>query len=713
MSDPSALKSAVAKSTQLPEKGVDAVLRLLEQGSTVPFIARYRKEATGSLDEVQIRAVQQAKEQLLELEARRAAIRSAIEEQGKLTPELSRGITQAKTKAVLEDLYLPYKKKKKTRADLARERGLLPLAERMLKQPKEGDPWQEARAYLSKDVPEPASALAGARDIAAEQVAELAETRARLRWLIAKTGILTAELASKKETPHPDFRDWDGFSEVARRIPGHRYLALERGEKEKALRLRINVEPQEALSVLKEASNWRPRGPFSGELEEALKDAYSRLLRPSLERELRSELKQRADEQAVKVFGQNLKDLLLAPPLGPKAVLGVDPGLRTGCKCAAVAATGALLDHAAIYLSKGDREKQKAEVVVAELVRKHRPDFIAVGNGTGGRETEAFLRELAKRSRWEIPVVSVSEAGASVYSASDVAREELPDVDVTIRGAVSIARRLQDPLAELVKIDPKSIGVGQYQHDIKPTLLSAALDAVVEDCVHQVGVNVSTASAPLLARVAGIGPKLSRAIVDRRQDKGAFTTRRDLLTVKGFGKKAFEQAAGFIRVAGSHPLDASAVHPERYPLVERMAKDLGVSVDRLVGSSELAEKIPLEHYASEGVGMPTLEDIRAELKKPGRDPREAFEAPKFRQDVQALDDLREGMTLEGVVTNVTTFGAFVDVGVHQDGLVHISELSDEWVSDPSQVVRVGQKLKVRVLALDLDRRRIGLSAKTP
>jgi uncharacterized protein len=707
--DPSA---AVARATQLPQPGVRAVLRLLDDGATVPFIARYRKESTGSLDEVQIRAVEKARASLAELEARRATIRAAIEEQGKLTPELAAAIAGAKTKTALEDLYLPYKKRRKTRADQARERGLEPLARRLLEQPAEGDPTDEARAFVGPEVPDAEAALAGASDIAAEAVAERAEVRARLRWLYASKGELTAKLARGVDREESKFSDWDGFSQLARSVPSHRYLALDRGEREKALRVKIEVDAREAQAILREGAGFRRESPFGRLLDAALEDAFSRLLAPSLERELRAELEARAHEAAVKVFAENLKELLLAAPFGAKAVLGVDPGLRTGSKCALVASSGELLAHETVFLTRSGAEKDKAKVALRKLVTEGAPEAIAVGNGTGGRETEAFLRELARDEGWRIPIVSVSEAGASVYSASDIAREELPDVDLTVRGAVSIARRLQDPLAELVKIDPRSIGVGQYQHDVKPALLARALDAVVEDAVNAVGVDLGTASGPLLARVAGIGPKLAGSIVRHREAAGGFRSRRELLDVKGLGKKAFEQAAGFLRVKGENPLDASAVHPERYSLVEKMAKDLGVKVRELVGRPDLAERLDLERYVAGEVGLPTLQDIRAELSKPGRDPRAAFEAPRFRDDVHALEDLREGMELEGVVTNVTSFGAFVDIGVHQDGLVHVSELSDRWVSSPADVVKVGQRLKVRVLSVDARRRRIGLSAKS-
>lgn len=704
------LGPAVAQATKLPEGGVRAVLKLLEEGATVPFIARYRKEATGSLDEVQIRAIDAQRLAIGELEARRGTILSAIEEQGKLTAALKKAIEGAKTKSALEDLYLPYKKRKATRADVAKRRGLEPLAELLLSGGSAEPPERAARPYVQGEVEDAAAALAGAADIMAERVAERAEVRARLRWLFASEGRLSAKLARGVDKEQSAHADWDGFEQLARSLPSHRYLALDRGEKEKALRVKLAVDPDKAQRILREQIQ-APRGPWVHVVEGALSDAFSRLLAPALERELRSELKARADVAAVGVFAENLKNLLLAAPFGAQPVLGVDPGLRTGSKCAMVAASGALLTHQTIYLSRGDKEKVAAEGIVKKLVQTHRPSALAVGNGTGGRETESFLRTLVKKEGWDIPVVSVSEAGASVYSASDIARKELPDVDLTIRGAVSIARRFQDPLAELVKIDPKSIGVGQYQHDIKPALLEQSLSAVVEDCVNAVGVDVGTASAPLLSHVAGIGPKLAQNIVAFREAEGGISSRKALLKVKGLGKKAFEQAAGFLRVRGNNPLDASSVHPERYALVEQMAKDLGVKVSALVGDASLAERLELDRYVSNEVGKPTLVDISRELKKPGRDPRDSFEAPAFRDDVHTLEDLEEGMVLQGVVTNVTSFGAFVDIGVHQDGLVHISELSDQWVANPADVVKTGQPIEVRVLSVDLKRKRIGLSAK--
>ena len=703
--------ASVARKLDLPAPRVQTVLELLEQGATVPFIARYRKEATGSLDEVAIRAISKTHQELTDLEARRTAILASLEADGRLDPKLAVALRAATTRAGLEDIYLPYRKKRKTRADVARERGLAALADEILAQPLAGEPGSRAATFVGPDVPDAAAALAGASDIVAEHLAEDAEVRARLRWLYAKEGKLSATLSKGIDPEQSKYRDWDGFSGLARRVPSHRYLALERGEREKELRVRLSVDADKAMRMLEEQAPLRPRSPFAELLRSALRDGYQRLLAPSLERELRSELKTRADEGAAQVFAENLKNVLLAAPFGPHCVLGIDPGLRTGAKCAVVGEQGTLLEHATVFLARGDNDKARAGQTLGGLVDRFRPKAIAVGNGTGGRETEAFVRGLGRDRGWSMPVVMVSETGASVYSASDLARKELPDVDLTIRGAVSIARRLQDPLAELVKVDPQALGVGQYQHDLKPALLASALGAVVEDCVHRVGVDLETASAPLLARVSGIGPQLAETIVTHRRTRGGFMERKDLLEVKGLGKRAFELAAGFLRVRGPQPLDATAVHPERYNVVKRMARDLRVSLPELVGNPRLVETLKLDEYIEEGLGLPTLRDIRSELERPGRDPRDTFEAPSFRDDIHDLEDLEVGMTLDGIVTNVTRFGAFVDVGVHQDGLVHISELSKDWVSDPSEVARAGQALRVRVLSVDLKRRRISLSAK--
>ncbi len=706
---------ALASELSLPRPGVAAVVKLLTEGSTVPFIARYRKEVTGGLDEVQIRAIEERRAYILELEDRRAAILASVAEQGKLTPELEKKLLAASTKALLEDLYLPYKPKRRTRATIARERGLQPLADKILAQEKGEKPLEAARAFVSaeKEVPDEAAALAGARDIVAEAVAEDAGVRTLVRQVFKERGELSSSAVPEKTQERTKFEQYYDFKEPVAQIPSHRYLAVRRGEHEGVLKVGIVAPPEACLPGIEAAMKLDPSSPFAGELRTAVADALQRLLAPSVETDVRLDLKMRADREAVEVFASNLKSLLLAAPLGERGVIGIDPGLRTGCKCVAVDATGRFLDHVTIYPSQGPHKLEEAKHALLAFVARYTPMAIAIGNGTAGRETEAFVKHLlAETQIKEVIVVSVNEAGASVYSASDVAREEFPALDVTVRGAISIARRLQDPLAELVKIDPKAIGVGQYQHDVHQPLLAKKLDEVVESCVNHVGVELNTASASLLARVAGIGPALAKKIVHHKETHGAFAGRDDLLSVSGLGPKTFEQAAGFLRVQkGKHPLDASAVHPERYGLVERIAKDLGVEVKALVGNGEQVKRIDVSRYVGEGVGEPTLRDIVAELQKPGRDPRQSFEPPKFRDDVMNLEDLKPGMELEGVVTNVTAFGAFVDVGVHQDGLVHISQLADRFVKEASEVVSAGDRLKVRVLEVDLERRRIALSAK--
>jgi uncharacterized protein len=706
----------IAEELRLPPAGVRAVTRLLGEGATVPFIARYRKEQTGGLDEVAIRAIEEKRDYVVALEDRRRAILSAIDEQGKLTAELRRAIETCRAKSELEDLYLPYKTKRRTRAMMAKERGLEPLARRILAQPTGGDPRKEALPFVdpTKEIPDVETALAGARDIVAEIVAERADVRSLVRARFDREGVLEcAGIAAKTKVP-TKFEAYYDFSERAKTIPSHRFLAMLRGEEEGILRVKIRVDEDALAFEIAGRAGYRRGAPFAAQMQEAVVDAVKRLLMPSIESDMRGDLKEASDVEAVKVFAENLSKLLLAPPLGRRVVLGIDPGQRTGCKCVVVDDTGKLLTHALIQLVGGASALEQARKTLGGLLQKHRPFAVAVGNGTHGRETADFARDLATSLGVETLVALVSESGASVYSASDVAREEFPDLDLTVRGAVSIARRLQDPLAELVKIDPKAIGVGQYQHDVRPALLLRKLDEVIESCVNAVGVELNTASAPLLSRVAGVGPALAKKIVAYREKVGAFRSRRDLLQVAGLGPKAFEQAAGFVRIRGaSNPLDASAVHPERYPLVERIAKDAGVDVRALVGNEALATTIPWSKYVAGDVGLPTLEDIRREVAKPGRDPRDSFEAPTFRDDVRKIEDVKPGMQLEGSVTNVTAFGAFVDVGVHQDGLVHVSQLSDRFVKDPHAVVRVGDRIKVRVLEVDLARKRISLTAKTP
>ncbi len=711
--DPSPL---IAEELGIPQSKVDATVELLTGGNTVPFIARYRKEVTGSLDEVQIRAIEERHAYLVELDKRRLAILSSIEEQGKLTKELRGKIEAAATKAVLEDLYLPYKPKRRTRATIAREKGLEPLALRILEQPETGDPMSEANPFVDaeKGVDDLDAALAGARDIAAETVAENAEVRTLVRERFSSSGLLVSGIAPKKADDSGKFKDYYDYKEPVTSIPSHRYLAVRRGEREGVLKCGISVDKERLVGEILEKVEHREGSPFGGELAQAAQDGYKRLISTSVESDLKVDLKMNADRDAVDIFASNLRSLLLGAPLGTKSVIGVDPGLRTGCKCTALDATGKFVGNMVFNLVMGGSSVERGKKDLLSFVQTHEPDAIAVGNGTGGREAEKFIRDcLREAGHGDIPVVQVSESGASVYSASELAGKEFPDLDLTVRGAISIGRRLQDPLAELVKIDPKSIGVGQYQHDVHQPLLARKLDEVVESCVSNVGVELNTASAPLLSRVAGIGPAIAKNVVAHRESSGAFTSRRQLLKVPKLGPRAFEQAAGFLRIRGAkNPLDASAVHPERYKLVDRIAKDMEVAVAELVGDASLAEKIDISRYVGDGVGEPTLRDIIGELKKPGRDPRETFEAPAFRDDVQTMEDLNEGMELQGVVTNVTAFGAFVDVGVHQDGLVHISQLADRFVKDPADIVSVGDKIKVRVLGVDLDRKRISLTAKS-
>ncbi|HEU4408991.1 MAG TPA: Tex family protein [Polyangiaceae bacterium] len=709
------IPARVAADLGLAPAGVAAACALLADGATVPFIARYRKEATGGLDEVQVRAIEEKRAYHLELDERRRTVLAEIGRQGKLTPELEAKVRACVNKAELEDLYLPYKPKRRTRATIARERGLGPLADRMWSQPRDGRPEAEAAAYVdpAKDVPDAAAALAGARDICAERIAEDAAMRKLVRESFADEGVLRVGKEAEFEGKATKFDMYASFEEPIKAIPSHRYLAVRRGEAEGVLRAKIELDQERVLPRFVAALRLDPASPYRPELERAAQDAYKRLVVPGVESDVRIDLKMAADRAAVDVFAQNLRQLLLAAPYGGRTVVGIDPGQRTGCKVAVVDGTGKLLAHTVLHLVQGEGALARARQALVELCRRHGAAAVAVGNGTHGRETEDFARETLEQAGLpEVLCVLVSEAGASVYSASDVAREEFPDLDLTVRGAVSIARRLQDPLAELVKIDPKSIGVGQYQHDVHQPLLGKKLDEVVESCVNSVGVEVNTASAPLLARVAGVGPSLAKKIVAHRNQHGPFPGRRALLDVSGLGPRAFEQAAGFLRVrGGAHPLDASAVHPERYPLVEAMARDLGVEVARLVGNDDVVRRIDAARYRGGDVGSFTLDDILAELKKPGRDPRAVFEAPQFRKDVRSLEDLAPGMDLEGVVTNVTAFGAFVDVGVHQDGLVHVSKLADRFVKDPNEVVKVGDKIRVKVLEVDLERKRISLSAR--
>ena len=709
------LVARVAAELSLAPAQVQRTLALFDEGATLPFIARYRKEVTGGLDEVQLRDVRERAEYVRELEDRRAAILKSVEEQGRLDDALKAAILKADTKQTLEDLYLPFKPKRRTRAMIARERGLGPLAEAL---------WDGAltdAAALAKaagfvlpgvdgkesEVPSAEAALLGARDILAEQVSEDAAVRGWVREVTRAKGVVSSKVLEEKRRDDSKFKDYFEYRESFGTIPSHRMLAIRRGEAEGELLWRIEAPVDEIHARLaREVVGDRPAVQ---QLTLVAQDAYKRLLTVAIEAELRLELKTRADDEAITIFGRNLEQLLLASPAGEKRVIGLDPGFRTGVKVAVVSQTGALVHTDTLYLHQEERFTGALHAMVARF----RPELIAIGNGTASRETETLTKAALREVDAPRPqVVVVNEAGASVYSASDLARSEFPELDVSLRGAVSIARRLQDPLAELVKIDPKSIGVGQYQHDVNQTRLKQRLDDTVMSCVNCVGVEVNTASAALLGYVAGIGPSLAQAIVTLRDRQGGLASRAALKEVPRLGAKAFEQAAGFLRVrGGAHPLDASAVHPERYALVERMAADLGVAVQALVGNEALVDRIALDRYVSGDVGMPTLRDIASELKKPGRDPRAAFEPPAFREDIQKPSDLAPGMVLEGVVTNIVAFGAFVDIGVHQDGLVHVSQLADRYVRDANEVVKVGQKVKVTVQAVDLPRNRIALSMK--
>ena len=687
---------------------VTAVDKLLAEGSTVPFIARYRKEAHGNLDEVQIGKIQDRVKYYTELEERKETILKSIDEQGKLTDELREKIVGCFVKSRLEDLYQPYKPKRRTRAQVAKEKGYEPLADQIWN----GEPFEGTDEDLQY-----------ARDILAERIADIADVRGAVRQAFATHSKVKSEVATPKPTEPTKFEQYYEFEESIATIPSHRYLAIRRGQAEKVLWVHLELEKEPVISrILEILEGLEVRGILErnrlarAQIELAAEDAYKRLLAPSCEIDVVVEKKMEADRAAVEVFAENLRHLLLASPLGSKAVLAIDPGIRTGCKVAMMDATGKYLGKTVIFPMQKQLEAEKA---VAMIVAKYHVEAIAVGNGTAGRETESFVRATLKKlhaQHPEIPipiVVSVSEAGASVYSASEIARKEFPDLDLTVRGAISIGRRLQDPLAELVKIDPKAIGVGQYQHDVDQNLLGGKLNEVVVSCVNGVGVELNTASAPLLERVSGLTPTLAKAIVEWRDANGRFESREQLKKVKGLGPKAFEQCAGFLRIRGAkNPLDSSAVHPERYELVERMASDIGLGVGDLVGNSLAAKKIDIRKYIAPGVGEPTLKDIVNELVKPGRDPRKTFEPPKFRDDVTKIEDVKEGMKLEGVVTNVTAFGAFVDIGVHQDGLIHLSELSDNYVSDPASVVKAGDRLQVTVIGVDRARQRISLSAKS-
>ncbi|MDR2862740.1 MAG: RNA-binding transcriptional accessory protein [Puniceicoccales bacterium] len=702
----------IAKETTLPVSSVMAVAKLLGEGATVPFIARYRKEVTGEMDEVQITTIRDRLEQLRELDARKVAILKSLEENKHLTPELKAAVEKADTLTRLEDIYAPYRPKRRTRATIAKERGLEPLADFLLAN-QNADPASEAAKYVdaAKEVPDADAALAGARDVIAERISDDATSRAACRNLYTKDAILASEVIKGKEAEGAKYKDYFEWKEPLPSAPSHRVLAIRRGEKEGFLFFRITVPEDAALSIL-DKLHIHGTGTAAAQVRDAIHDSWKRLLGPSLETEARLASKKRADEEAIRVFAANIAELLMAPALGQKNTLALDPGFRTGCKLVILDAQGKLLHHEVVFPTTGSRPQiEDAGNRVRILCHQYKIQAIAIGNGTASRETDAFVRALKLPT--EISVVSVNESGASIYSASEVAREEFPKEDVTVRGSVSIGRRLQDPLAELVKLDPQSIGVGQYQHDVDQSALKRSLDNVVISCVNRVGVELNTASKQLLSYVSGLNASIAANIIEWRNENGAFKSREDLKKVPRLGPKAFEQCAGFLRLRdGTHPLDASAVHPERYELVEKMASDAGVDVPALLRDAKARAKIVLHNYISDTVGLPTLRDILKELEKPGRDPREKFEVFSFAEGVHEMSDLREGQRLPGIVTNVTAFGAFVDIGVHQDGLVHVSQLSDSFVKEPAEVVKVGQKVSVIVTEVDIPRKRIGLSMRT-
>ncbi len=698
----------IATELSLTENQVKSVLYLLANGATIPFIARYRKDHTGGLDEVQIEKIHDIERRLTEIDQRRETILSTIEEQGKLTPGLKEKILAAQTLAELEDLYLPYKPKRRTRGVIAREKGLEPLAKKIFNQGA-FDVVAGAEQYLTDEVQTVEEALQGARDIIAEWVNEDATVRAKLRNLFSRHAVITTKVKKDKEEEGQKYRDYFSYSEPITRIASHRVLAIFRAEREGIINISIEPERDRALDILFRHF-LRGDNQATGQVQLAVKDSYLRLIRPSLETEMRQQLKERADEEAIKVFTKNLWHLLMEPPLGRKRVLAIDPGFRTGCKVVTLNESGDLMFNTTIYPHTGAREAVEAARTISRLVEQYKIDVIALGNGTASRETEKFLKKV--RYPRDVKIYIVDESGASIYSASPVAREEFPDYDVTVRGAVSIGRRLIDPLAELVKIDPKSLGVGQYQHDVNQTRLKEALDRTVEYVVNRVGVDVNTASKYLLMYVSGIGKTLAENIVRYRQENGPFQSRDQLRKVKLMGDKAFEQSAGFLRIPDApNPLDRTAVHPESYHIVERMAQDMGVTVEQLIADKKLQEKIDIYRYVDGQAGPETLKDIMQELAKPGRDPRDEFKVLEFDENIKSIEDLKVGMVLPGVVKNVTRFGAFVDIGIKENGLVHISEMADRYVSDPNEIVHVHQHVRVKVISIDLERKRIGLSLR--
>lgn len=701
----------IAAELKLPAHRIANTLKLLQGGATIPFISRYRKEATGGLDEVQIGDIQTRYEKLCELSKRKETVLSTIEEQGKLTPELKSRISACWNATELEDIYLPFKPKRKTRAETARAKGLEPLALLLMMQ-KENNLAAKVRNFVKGEVKDEEDALKGARDILAEQISEDERSRNLMRNQFQRQAIIQSKVVKGKETEEASakYRDYFDFCEPLKKCSSHRLLALRRGESEGVLKVTIFPEDEDMCNERLQRLFVRANNACAHQVEEALTDAYKRLLKPAIETEFAALSKEKADEEAIRVFAENLRQLLLAPPLGQKRVMGIDPGFRTGCKVVCLDAQGTLLHNEAIYPHPPKSEYAQAARKVVKLVEQYKIEAIAIGNGTASRETEQFV--TSQRYDREVQVFVVSEDGASIYSASKTAREEFPDYDVTVRGAVSIGRRLMDPLAELVKIDAKSIGVGQYQHDVEQTKLKASLDQTVESCVNLVGVNVNTASKHLLTYVSGLGPTLAQNIVDYRTENGPFESRRQLLKVPRMGAKAYEQCAGFLRIPqAKNPLDNSAVHPESYPIVEQMAKDLNCTVADLIKDKELRSKIDLKKYVTDTVGLPTLTDILQELDKPGRDPRQKIQVFEFDKNVRTLDDLQEGMELPGIVTNITNFGCFVDIGIKENGLVHVSQLADRFVSNPADVVRIHQHVRVKVMSIDHERKRIQLTMK--
>lgn len=701
----------IAAELKLPAHRITNTLKLLQGGATIPFISRYRKEATGGLDEVQIGDIQTRYEKLCELSKRKETVLSTIEEQGKLTPELKARISACWNATELEDIYLPFKPKRKTRAEAARAKGLEPLALLLMMQ-KENNLAAKVRNFVKGEVKDEEDALKGARDILAEQISEDERSRNLMRNQFQRQALIQSKVVKGKEAEEASakYRDYFDFCEPLKKCSSHRLLALRRGESEGVLKVSIFPEDEDMCNERLQRLFVRANNECAHQVEEALTDAYKRLLKPAIETEFAALSKEKADEEAIRVFAENLRQLLLAPPLGQKRVMGIDPGFRTGCKVVCLDAQGTLLHNEAIYPHPPKSEYAQAARKIVKLVEQYKIEAIAIGNGTASRETEQFV--TSQRYDREVQVFVVSEDGASIYSASKTAREEFPDYDVTVRGAVSIGRRLMDPLAELVKIDAKSIGVGQYQHDVDQTKLKASLDQTVESCVNLVGVNVNTASKHLLTYVSGLGPTLAQNIVDYRTENGPFESRRQLLKVPRMGAKAYEQCAGFLRIPqAKNPLDNSAVHPESYPIVEQMAKDLNCTVADLIKNKELRGKIDLKKYVTDTIGLPTLTDILQELDKPGRDPRQKIQVFEFDKNVRTLDDLQEGMELPGIVTNITNFGCFVDIGIKENGLVHVSQLADRFVSNPADVVRIHQHVRVKVMSIDHERKRIQLTMK--